>query len=103
VSQWYLYMIRAGDGSLYTGVATDVTRRLAEHRTGGRRCARYLRGRGPLRLVYKRRLGSLSLALRAERGIKRMRKREKERIVRSNPGRGELIARVGSQLRETRS
>jgi len=103
VPQWYLYMIRTGDGSLYTGVATDVNRRLAEHRTGGPRCARRLRGRGSLRLVYKRRLGSLSLALRAERGIKKMRKLDKEQIVRSNPGRGKLIARLGIELRETHS
>jgi len=98
VPQWYLYIIRTGDGSLYTGVATDVNRRLAEHRAGGRRCARCLRGRGSLRLVYKRRLGSLSLALRAERCIKRMRKPEKERIVQSNPGVGKLIARLGIEL-----
>jgi putative endonuclease len=98
VPQWYLYMIRTGDGSLYTGVATDVNRRLAEHRTGGSRCARYLRGRGSLRLVYKRRLGSLSIPLRAGRCIKRLRKLEKEQIVRSNPGRGKLIVRLGIQL-----
>ena len=103
MAQWYLYMIRTGNGSLYTGVATDVDRRLAEHRTGGTRCARYLRGKGSLRLVYKRRLGGLGLALRAERCIKRLRKLQKEQIVRSNPGRSELIARLGIRLREAHS
>jgi putative endonuclease len=95
MSQWYLYMIRTGDGSLYTGVATDVNRRLAEHREGGRSGARYLRGKRPLKLVYKKRIGSASLALRAERRIKKMRKARKEEIVRSNPRRGELIERLG--------
>jgi putative endonuclease len=93
--EWHLYLIRTGDGSLYTGIATDVARRFAEHQSGGVRCARYLRGRAPLQLVFKRRLGSRSLALKAERRIKGLPKARKEQIVRSNPSRGRLIALLG--------
>ena len=92
--EWHLYLIRTGDGSLYAGIATDVARRFAEHQTGGGRCARYLRGRAPLRLVFKRRLGNRSLALKAERRIKSLPKYKKEQIVQSNPSRGALIARL---------
>jgi len=94
---WSLYMIRTGDGRLYTGIATDVARRFAEHEAGGDRCARYLRGRPPLRLVFKRRLGNRRLALRVEWRIKRLRKHEKERIVLSNPSRANLMARLAIQ------
>jgi len=47
---WYVYILRCGDGTLYTGITDDVDRRLAAHRAG--RGAKYTRGRGPLELVY---------------------------------------------------
>jgi predicted GIY-YIG superfamily endonuclease len=62
---------------------------------GGGRCARYLRDRAPLHLVFKRRLGSRSLALKAERRIKRLSKHQKAQIARSRPSNGQLIARLG--------
>lgn len=93
--QWHLYLIRTGDGNLYAGITTDVARRFAEHQSGGSRCARYLRGRAPLQLAFRRRLGSRSLALKVERRIKRLPKCEKEQIVRSNPSRGRLLALLG--------
>ena len=46
MSQWYVYMIRATDQSLYTGITTDVERRFAEHQAG-RAGAKYFRGRSP--------------------------------------------------------
>lgn len=92
---WHLYMIRTGNGSLYTGVATDVARRLAEHRAGGRKCARYLRGKAPLSLVFQKRVGGRSAALRAEWRLRRLPKGEKETIVRSNPSRKRLLKRLG--------
>ncbi len=55
MKRWYLYLVRCGDGTLYTGISTDVGRRLAEHRAG--KGARYLRGRGPLSLARKVRVG----------------------------------------------
>jgi len=50
MSQWHVYMVQCIDGSLYTGIATDVNRRVAEHNAG--QGARYTRGRGPVTLVY---------------------------------------------------
>lgn len=88
-------MIRCGDDSLYTGIATDVERRLAEHRDGGPRGARYLRGRGPLELVYGLPVGSQSLALRLEQRLKRLTKQEKESIVRAGLNAKELSQRLG--------
>ena len=93
--EWHLYLIRTGDGSLYAGITTDIARRFSEHQAGRGRCARYLRGRVPLELVYKRRLGNRSLALKAERRIKKLPKTETERIVQSNPSRARLVALLG--------
>ena len=91
---WHVYLIRAGDESLYTGITTDVRRRLAEHEAGGRESARYLRGRGPLQLAFRKRVGSRNLALRVERRVKALSREEKERIVRSKP----TLERLLSQL-----
>ena len=77
---WYLYLVRCHDGSLYTGISNDVARRLQAHRAG--RGARYLRGRGPLTLERRFRVGSRSEALRAERRVKRVKKERKEKLAR---------------------
>ncbi|ADE54528.1 Excinuclease ABC C subunit domain protein [Coraliomargarita akajimensis DSM 45221] len=78
---WWVYMIRCADDSLYAGVATDVERRFAEHAGGGPKAAKYLRGRGPLVLVYRCELGDRSAALKEEVRIKRLSKAEKEALV----------------------
>lgn len=62
---WHVYIVRTRDGSFYTGVTTDVARRLAEHRAADGRGARFLRGRAPLEIVYRRMLGEHGLALSA--------------------------------------
>jgi len=72
-------MVRCRDGKLYTGIATNVDRRFAEHQSG--KGAKYLRGRVPLKLAFKKRIGSRSLALKVERLIKRLPKNKKERVV----------------------
>jgi putative endonuclease len=79
---WYVYVVRCRDGSLYTGIATDVVRRLAEHAGAGRGGAKYLRGRGPLRLVLSRAVASRSAASRIEARMKRLPKARKEEFVR---------------------
>jgi putative endonuclease len=78
---WHVYLVRCDDGSLYTGIATNVRRRLAEHQEGAPRGARRLRGRGPLELVFERAVGDRSLALRLERRIKRLPRPRKEELV----------------------
>jgi putative endonuclease len=76
---WHLYLVRCADGSLYTGITTDVERRLAAH--GRDRGARRLRGRGPLQLVFCRAVGDRSAALRIERRVKRLDRAQKERLI----------------------
>ena len=76
---WYVYILRCGDGTLYTGTTDDVDRRLAVHRAG--KGAKYTRGRGPLELVYTEELPDKSAALKREYAVKRLRREEKEKLV----------------------
>ena len=76
---WYIYIIRCGDNSLYTGIATDVERRLEEHQRD--KGARYLRGRGPLQLVFQRVVGTRSQASKVEYQIKKLSKVRKETLI----------------------
>ena len=76
---WYLYVLRCGDGTLYTGITTDVERRLEEHRQG--RGAKYTRGRGPLELAYQEECGTHSEALKREYAIKQLTREEKENLI----------------------
>lgn len=76
---WYVYMLRCGDGTLYTGMTDDVQRRLAAHRAG--KGAKYTRGRGPLELAYAEEQPDKSAAMRRECAIKRLRREEKERLI----------------------
>ena len=78
---WFVYMLRCGDGTLYTGVTDDVPRRLAAHRAG--KGAKYTRGRGPLELVYQEQVPDKSAALRREIAIKRLSRQEKEKLIES--------------------
>ena len=75
---WYVYILRCGDGTLYTGITDDVPRRLAVHRAG--KGAKYTRGRGPLELVYQEQVPDKSAA-RREFQIKRLTRREKEALI----------------------
>lgn len=76
---WKLYILRCGDGSLYTGITTDVEKRLEAHRSG--KGAKYTRGRGPLEIVYWEECGEHSAALKREWEIKALSRGEKERII----------------------
>lgn len=78
---WYLYILRCKDGSLYTGITTDVQRRLEAHRSG--KGAKYTRGRAPLELVYQQTCGTHSQALKRELEIKALKREEKEQLIRS--------------------
>ena len=75
-----LYIIRCADGSLYTGISTDVARRILEHENG-KRGARYLRGRGPLKLEYAEAVGNRSAASRAEYIVKQLDAKSKEELI----------------------
>ncbi|HEY3665194.1 MAG TPA: GIY-YIG nuclease family protein [Polyangiaceae bacterium] len=77
--RWFVYIARCNDGSLYTGIARDVSQRIAAHNAG--RGARYTRGRGPLALCAHRRCGSKGDALRLEYAVKRLARPEKETLL----------------------
>ena len=85
-SIWYLYILRCKDDTLYTGITTDVEKRLEAHRSG--RGAKYTRGRAPLELVYRETCGSHSDALKREHQIKALSREDKQKLVENqrNPG-----------------
>jgi putative endonuclease len=76
---WQVYIIRCCDGTLYTGITTDVERRMAEHAAG--RGAKYFRGRQPKELVFLEDGHDRSSASKREAAIKRLSRREKERLL----------------------
>lgn len=78
---WHLYLVRCRDGSLYTGIATDVERRLTQHADDPRRGAKYLRGRGPLKLVFSAAVGDRARATRMETRVKKLSREQKERLL----------------------
>lgn len=80
---WYLYMLRCGDGSLYTGITTDVEKRFEAHSAG--KGAKYTRGRGPLEIVYREVCGDHSTALKRELELKKLSRPEKEKLIRREP------------------
>lgn len=84
-TSWYLYILRCSDGTLYTGITTDVQRRCEAHQKG--KGAKYTRGRGPLKLVYVEFCGSHTEALKREVQIKKL-PREKKILLfnEANPG-----------------
>lgn len=75
----YVYMLRCGDGSLYTGWTNDMEKRLAAHRNGTG--AKYTRGRKPLTLAYLECLPDKSSALRREAAIKKLPRTQKEALI----------------------
>ena len=79
-SNWYLYILRCKDDTLYTGITTDVEKRLDAHRSG--KGAKYTRGRAPLELVYRESCGSHSDALKREHQVKMLTREEKQNLIR---------------------
>lgn len=80
-TRWSVYVVRCADNSLYTGIATDVMRRFAEHQAQGSKTARYLRGRAPLTLIFHCPAGDRSAALKLEYRIKQLAKADKLKLV----------------------
>jgi len=77
--QWFVYLLRCADGSLYTGITNDVERRCQQHAAGT--AARYTRGRLPVDLVYQETQPDRSEALRRELAIKGLTRQQKERLI----------------------
>lgn len=76
---YWLYILRCGDDTLYTGTTDDVERRLKAHREG--KGAKYTRGRGPLEVVYREELSDKSAALKRECAVKRLSRAEKLKLI----------------------
>jgi predicted GIY-YIG superfamily endonuclease len=75
----HVYILRCGDGSLYTGWTNDLEKRLAAHNSG--KGAKYTRGRGPVALVYLEELPDKSSAMKREAAIKKLSRPQKEALV----------------------
>ena len=80
---WFVYLIECRDGSLYTGIATDVERRYAEHVAG--KGARYTRSHPPLRLLARFDYPDRAAALRAEYAIKQLTASRKRALCEAAP------------------
>ena len=76
---WCVYLLECGDGTLYCGVTNRLDERLAAHAAG--RGARYTRGRGPVRLVWREAAESKGAALRREAAVKRLSRARKLALV----------------------
>lgn len=76
---WFVYMLRCGDGSLYTGCTDHVERRLAAHQSG--KGAKYTRSRRPVELVYQEEVADRSAALRREAAIKKLTRKQKIELL----------------------
>jgi putative endonuclease len=82
MDDWQVYVLRCADGSLYTGVARDLQRRLRQHNgeiAGG---ASYTRGRRPVELLWSEGCVDRSSAQQREAAIKRLGRRDKLRLIR---------------------
>lgn len=77
--EWTIYILKCGDGTYYTGVTKDLDKRIEEHRSG--KGAKYLRGRGPLKTVFNKKLDSHGSALKYEIKIKKLSRPEKTNLI----------------------
>ena len=81
MDSWSVYIVRCADGTLYTGIATDVARRVEEHNANNILAARYTRARRPVVLVYEEAAATRSAAGKREHEVKRMSREEKEALA----------------------
>ena len=91
-AKWFVYLLRCGDGTLYTGITKDVGRRCEQHNAGT--ASRYTRSRLPVALVYQESKASQSLALKREAAIKAMSRLEKESLIRQAGRRRKMRSRL---------
>jgi putative endonuclease len=81
MTTWTVYIVRCADGSLYTGIATDVARRVEEHNSNNLLASSYTRARRPVVLAYQETAVTRSAAAKREYGIKQMSRKRKEALV----------------------
>ena len=80
---YYLYILKCADESLYTGITTDLKRRVAEHNGVGKKGAKYTAARRPVKIVYSKKFKNRSMASKKEAEIKSLNRAEKLLIIRA--------------------
>ncbi|MDH3777589.1 MAG: GIY-YIG nuclease family protein [Gammaproteobacteria bacterium] len=90
-SEFSLYIVRCADGTLYTGIATDVSKRLAEHEDSPRG-AKFLRGKGPLQVVFSEVVGDRASASQLEYRVKRLSRTQKLALIEGRSALSELAS-----------
>ena len=90
-TEYSVYILRCADDTYYTGITADVARRIAEHESSPRG-AKYLKGRGPLTLVFSAAVGDRSMASRVEYRIKRPHRNDKEALINGTATLQELMS-----------
>ena len=80
-TSWVVYILRCADNSLYTGITTDINKRLEQHNGISEKGAKYTHGRRPVTLVYQEPSNSRSTASKRECAIKSLKKPEKEELI----------------------
>jgi len=78
-SQWFTYIIRCADNTLYTGISNHLEKRIDSHNSGNG--AKYTKGRGPVKLVYKEKSKDKSTASKREAEIKKLTRKEKLKLI----------------------
>lgn len=81
---WFVYILRCADGTLYTGVTTDLARRLAEHNGVGKcqKGAKYTKARRPLSMAYSEAAENRSSAQKREYTLRHLPRLEKQKLTR---------------------
>jgi len=80
---WYLYIVRCNDNSLYTGITTDTKRRVHEHNTSNAKGSKALRGKRPVTIVYSEIYSTKSAACKREAEIKKWNREDKLNLVKN--------------------
>lgn len=84
MTPWYIYIVENKLSQYYTGICTNIERRFAEHQSSGPKCAKALKGKGPLTLKFRCEADSHSEALKLEIWIKKLSKADKVKLVNNN-------------------
>ena len=81
MNDWFVYIVRCADDSLYTGITKDVDRRVQEHNEGDKLASKYTRARRPVVLVYQEICESRSVATKREIEIKQLSRKDKNILL----------------------
>lgn len=81
MKRWHIYILRCADNTLYTGITTDIRRRVSEHNRG-QAGAKYTKAKRPVTLAYSEAVPNRSAALKREAEIKKLSKQQKENLTR---------------------